>query len=165
MTEAELIATTPEAPWLPPDSTAEVWAGKDCRVPEPVIIVRLLVTRSGANGHPEFFCVPTAKGADLPTQFLGAGPEREDPSDGLGRLVEEVLGREISSRCIGYVRNVVPNPDDTYAHPTPWAHVPVFEAVGARHLPIAAGEWVTMDRGRNELPSRHWWPIVEHHLT
>lgn len=166
MTGAQLIATTPEAPWLPTGSSAEVWAGEDCAAAEPVIIVRLLLTQSSASGAAEFFCVPTARGLDLPTRFLGVAPEREGPSDGLAALVREVLGlNEVATRCVGYVRNVVPEPDGNYPHPAPWAHVPVFEAVAADVQPVVAGEWVELDQGRTELPARHWWPIVEHHLT
>lgn len=165
MTAARLIATTPDAPWLPPGSSAEVWAGADCASPEPAIIVRLLLPRRNISGQPEFFCVPTARGLDLPTRFLGDESERERASHGLARLVYDVLGHsEVTTRSVGFVRNVVPDPDAEYPHPTPWAHVPVFVAVDDLP-PIVDGEWVTVGRGRAELTSRHWWPIVEHYLT
>jgi hypothetical protein len=166
VTEAQLIATTPEAPWLPPGSSAEVWVGEGCAAAEPVIIVRLLLTRRNASDSAEFFCVPTARGLDLPTRFLGVDSERERASDGLARLVHEVLGlSEVATRCVGYVRNVVPAPDGEYPHPTPRAHVPVFVPVTADAQPVMDGEWVALDRGRTELEARHWWPIVEHYLT
>jgi len=108
--------------------------------------------------------VPAGKGLELPTQFLGAGHERALPSEGLALLAHDVLGNsEIATRCVGYVRNVVPAPTDHYPHPTPWAHVPVFLAVDAAQ-PVVDGEWLTLTRGRAALPRRHWWPIVEHHL-
>ena len=165
MTDERLIATTQEAAWLPPGSSAEVWAGEDCAVAEPAIIVRLLLTKRGSSGRPEFFCLPTAKGLDLPTRFLGSGHERALPSEGLALLADDVLGNsEVATRCAGYVRNVVPTPTDDYPHPTPWAHVPVFLVVGAAE-PVVAGEWITLNRARVELTTRHWWPIVEHHLN
>lgn len=165
MTDAHLIATTAEASWLPPGSSAEVWAGEDCALAEPAIIVRLLLTKRGASGRPDFFCVPTRKGLDLPTRFLGPDHERLLPSEGLALLAHDVLGnREVSTRCVGYVRNVVPTPTDDYPHPTPWAHVPVFVTVDAAK-PVVDGEWITLNRGRAELTSRHWWPIAENHLV
>ena len=160
-----LLAATEQAPWLPPGSAAEVWVGADCAVPEPAIIVRLLLTRRTGTDNPAFFCVPTAKGPDLPTRFLGTGHERVRPYDGLVLLLGDVLGDgDAATRCVGYVRNVVPRPDDSYPHPTPRAHVPVFVGLDAGK-PVADGEWVSLGRGRAELRSRHWWPIVEHHLT
>lgn len=48
--------------------------------------------------------------------------------------------------------------------PTPWAHVPVFATQNAAEL-VVNGEWITLDRGRRYLRSRHWWPIVENHLA
>lgn len=164
MTDEHLIATTAEAPWLPAGSSAEVWAGEDCALAEPAIIVRLLLTERGPCRRPKFFCVPTGKGLDLPTRFLGSGRERVPLSEGLTTLIHDVLGNtEIATRCAGYVRNVVPTPTDDYPHPTPWAHVPVFLAVDAAE-PVVDGEWIMLDRARTELASRHWWPIVEHHL-
>lgn len=165
MPDEHLIATTPRAPWLPPGSSAEVWAGDDCAVAVPAIIVRLLLTKWPAYGDPRFFCVPTAKGLDLPTRLLGSDQERGRPSAGLAPLLYDVFGgSEVVTRCVGYVRNVVPHPDTDYPHPTPWAHVPVFVAMDAVE-PIVDGEWITLERGRRELRPRHWWPIVDNHLT
>lgn len=62
--------------------------------------------------------------------------------------------------CVGYVRNVVPTPDETYSYPTPYAHVPVF-APTAPTEPVAAGDWVPLSRGHDELNARHWWPLTE----
>jgi hypothetical protein len=61
------------------------------------------------------------------------------------------------------VRNVVPVPDADYPHPTPWAHVPVVVVDGAPE-PAVDGEWVDLASARDQLSTRHWWPIVEHHL-
>lgn len=160
-----LIATKPDAPWLPEGSTAEVWAVRNGRVPDPCIIVRLLLLRQLASGVAEFFCVPTHRGLDLPTLSLVTDPTPMTPTEGLAELAEHTVGRAgVTGRCIGYVRNVVPHPDASYPHPTPWAHVPVFVPTEPVE-PVAEGSWVTLDSARADLSVRHWWPIVEHHLT
>ncbi|NNG38738.1 NUDIX hydrolase [Flexivirga sp. ID2601S] len=159
--DQRLVAETPEAPWLPPGSTAEVWAGADCDTPDPSIIVRLLITRLG--DETEFFCVPTPKGPDLPTRFLGPGAERSSADDGLRHLQQETVDdAESSTRCVGFVRNVVPHPDGDYPHPTPDAYVPVFAAERAH--PVVPGEWFTLDSAPTALHGRHWWPIVRRYL-
>ncbi|GAB3867097.1 hypothetical protein GCM10028801_40350 [Nocardioides maradonensis] len=160
MAPARLLSSVVDAPWLPAGSTAQAWVGEGCPVPEPVIIVRLLLTRGGADG-PELFTVPTERGADLPTLRLGAGTGW---AAGLAELALRVHGRPGSAhRCIGYIRNVVPTPDADYPHATPWAHVPVFAPL-ERVEPVVEGEWVSLRSGRAGLGARHWWPIVEHHL-
>lgn len=161
----DLIASTPDAAWLPPGSIAEVWAGQDCMPPEPAIIVRLLLTRPGtdAASWEQFFCVPTAKGLDLPTLFLGRGSARMTIQQGLDALCRDVCGTAVPLKCVGFVRNVVPAPDASYPHPTPHAHVPVFVPRSAS-APTATGTWVDVVSGVPDLADRHWWPIVEHHL-
>lgn len=165
MSRARRIVSTENAPWLPPGSCAEVWAGDDCRAPEPSIIVRLLLTSADADARRTFFCVLTPKGPDLPTLFLGRGPERMSLDAGLAELQRRTLGREgLQLRCVGYVRNVVPSPDASYPHPTPHAHVPVFVAPEGT-TPAVEGRWVAQEHARGELDSRHWWPIVAEHLS
>ena len=164
MADAQVIAVTADPPWLPSGSRAEVWAGDDCHPPDPVIIVRLLLTTPEAADPPQFFCVPTSKGLDLPSRFLGDGHDRLPPARGLAALAGDVLGTsEVETRCVGYVRNVVPRPAHDYAHPVPFAAVPVFAAVNASQ-PVTRGEWITADDGAAQLATRHWWPIVEAHL-
>lgn len=165
MTTARLIFRTPDAPWLPPGSEAEVWAGGVNSLPQPTIIVRLLVTRRSDQGRSNFFCVPSAKGLDLPTRFLNPEHERLHPLSAAAQLLGEVLGSEdVGMRCVGYVRNVVPIPDANYKHPTPFAHVAVL-ALESSADPIVTGEWVDLETARDSLTPRHWWPIVEHHLS
>lgn len=60
---------------------------------------------------------------------------------------------------MGFIRNVVPLPDDSYQHPTPHAHVPVF-AVTADVPPTVQGRWYGLDQAQSDLAVRHWWPIV-----
>ncbi|GIG55657.1 hypothetical protein Lfu02_00290 [Longispora fulva] len=164
MFNERLIALVPDAPWLPAGSTAEVWAGTRCGVPEPCVIVRLLLARVSSPGTVEFFCVPTHRGLDLPTLFLGSGPDRMAVPDGLAQLATATLGRaDVETGCVGYVRNVVPRPDTAYPHPTPWAHVPVFAVIDDAD-PVVEGSWITLDAARPSLNARHWWTVVEHHL-
>ncbi|GAA1478640.1 hypothetical protein GCM10009623_30860 [Nocardioides aestuarii] len=163
VTPVELVTSTPAAPWLSDGSTAEVWAGTAVEVPDPCIIVSLLLPRTTSEGH-RFFCVPTARGLDLPTKPLGPGPGRVSVDEGLAQLVVQTLGHaDVDLACVGYVRNVVPVPDATYPHPTPWAHVPVFEPT-VEVDPVVTGSWVSLDDARPELRARHWRPIVEHRL-
>ncbi|GAA3685435.1 hypothetical protein GCM10022237_49870 [Nocardioides ginsengisoli] len=133
-------------------------------MPEPSIIVRLLLSRPTHRGS-EFFCVPTERGLDLPSLALATGPDRSSTADGLAALASSTHGRgRLEHRCVGYIRNVVPTPDPSYPHPSPWAHVPVFVPAKAVE-PTRDGVWRTLDAARAELSARHWWPIVEHDLT
>jgi hypothetical protein len=155
-----LVASTADAAWLPPGSTAEVWECDSAVSPEPAIIVRLLLTRVGSGGEPEIFCVEVAKGLDLPTRFLGGDNGWTAPTAGLEDLSQDIFGRVVPTYCVGYVRNVVPTPDETYQYPTPYAHVPVF-AAGSAIEPIVPGEWVPLSKAHGELSARHWWPLAE----
>jgi hypothetical protein len=122
------------------------------------------VTRRHPTGAPEFFCLPTSKGPNLPTTRLWDGPSTIDVREGVRRLQQEVLGRDgLATVCVGFVRNVVPNPDVGYVYPSPWAHVPVM-LLDQPADPIVTGEWFRVPRGRRLLSDRHWWRIVEHHL-
>ncbi|MQW75298.1 hypothetical protein GHK92_05375 [Nocardioides sp. dk4132] len=125
--------------------------------------MRLLLVRHTAGGA-EFFCVPTSRGLDLPSLALARGTTSLTAAEGLALLATTTHGRaDIEHLCVGYVRNVVPHPDPSYPHPTPWAHVPVFEPAGTVE-PTCDGTWVSLDTARSELSVRHWWPIVEHRL-
>lgn len=158
-----LVSETVGAPWLPPGGTAEVWAGADCAGYKPAVIVRLLLTRPSPAGE-QFFTTVSAKGDDLPTLFLGPGHNRRSVPDGLAELINQVTGHtEARTRCVGYVRNVVPTRSSEYPHPTPHAHVPVF-TLDPCPAPVVDGSWHTARDVNRELRARHWWPIVEHHL-
>ncbi|MBM2615935.1 hypothetical protein JIG36_10240 [Actinoplanes sp. LDG1-06] len=151
-----LIGSLPGAPWLPPGSSAEFWAGDDLDIPRPTPIVRLLVTRGGK----EFYCVPTANGLDLPTLFLGTPEGWRLPVDGVAELCRRILGAPAETRCIGYVRNIVPEPDESYTLPVPVVNILVFTPRDPTLEPVAGdGTWVT------EAPDgRHWWPVVREAL-
>jgi hypothetical protein len=165
MSDARQIANVLDAPWLPPGSSAEVWVGDDCRAPHPAIVTRLLLLKRNSSGELEFFCVPTPKGPNLPTRYLFTGTDRESSPEGASSLMCEVFGRaDLPTRCIGFVRNVVPTPAAGYTYPSPWAHVPVF-LVTDTAAPIVDGAWFGAGRGQSELSDRHWWPIVKHYLA
>lgn len=164
MPDAQLLTSTPDASWLPNGGTAEVWAGADCQVPDPCIIVRLLAVRRTPDAH-TFFVVPTAKGLDLPTLFLGRGEDKLSVADGLeGLRVSTFASSSIVETCVGYVRNIVPSGSLDYPHPMPFAHVPVFRMTDDAE-PVADGAWIDLEAARRDLSSRHWWPIVNHALT
>ena len=155
-----LIRSVPGAPWLPAGSSAEVWVGADIEVPEPAVIVRLLVRRTTLAGQ-ELFCVQTPKGFDIPTVFLGSGDEWRPVSEGIADLTSQYLAQEVPTRCVGFVRNVVPTPDKTYHLPTPVAHVPVFTPDNQSLAPAGdAGAWIGAAHAPSLLAERHWWPIA-----
>lgn len=165
MTAERKIATTLDAPWLPPGSSAEVWVGHNCQVAEPVIVTRLLLVRRSPSAVLEFFCVPTPRGPNLPTRYLWADHADRTLPNGATDLMQDVFGRtDLTTRCVGFIRNVVPTPDADYPYPSPWAHVPVLLVTDAAP-PIVKGDWLSASRGRAELSERHWWRIVEHHLA
>lgn len=149
-----LVRTVSEPPWLPAGSSAEMWVGEDLDIPRPAVIVRLLVTRAPG----ELFCVPTAKGPDLPTSFLTTVHAWRP---GVAGLCRDHLGHEVATRCVGYVRNIVPEPDEAYSLPAPVANIPVFTPrdPGVEPLPDR-GSWVSRDEARRLLRERHWWLVA-----
>ncbi|WP_218713408.1 hypothetical protein [Arthrobacter sp. BF1] len=164
MTDARLMTTAP-ALWLPQGSSAETWVGHDCQVREPVIVTRLLIVRRNSGSALEFFCVPSPKGANLPTRYLLADHAEESSLDGTAKLIREIFGHTaLATRCVGFIRNVVPSPDENYKYPSPWAHIPVHLVLSSAE-PAVAGEWFDLNRGHAELSQQHWWRIVEHFLT
>ena len=158
-----LLVETREAAWLPVGSTAQVWVGDDCLGFDPAIIVRLLLTRPSPDGE-QFFTVAAPQGDDLPTLFLGHSDQRRSVEDGVQELAAQIVGDpEAPVQCVGFVRNVVPTPDETYTHPVPHAGVPVFR-VTIDAVPVVEGTWYTPEVARATLQERHWWPIVMHAL-
>lgn len=145
-----LVRSTPDAPWLPPGSRAEVV--RSSTAPTPAYLVRLLLRRGT-----EVFCVPREQTAalDLPTRPV-------EPSDPDGRataerLVRDVLGQAAPLVPVGFVRNVVPEGVPGYAWPVPLAHFVVWEATG---VPVAEGQWVDARGPGSPLTDRHWFPLL-----
>jgi hypothetical protein len=154
-----LIRSVPGARWLPAGGTAEVWVGDDIDVPEPTVIVRLLIQRETPGGR-ELFCVHTPKGYDIPTLFLGGEDGWRPAAEGIADLTAQYLGTSTPTRCVGFVRNLVPAPDETYRLPAPVAHVPVFTPRESLAPPNDAGTWIGASDARSLLATRHWWPIA-----
>lgn len=109
--------------------------------------------------------MPTQRGLDLPSLPLASDSARLTTTEGVAALAAATHGgADARHRCVGFIRNVVPHPDATYPHPVPWAHVPVFTPADAV-VPHRHGTWLTLAGARPALATRHWWPIVEHHLA
>lgn len=123
------------------------------RAPEPVNIVRLLVTsQRGA-----IFCAPRGErpGLDLPSAVVADG---EPLAAALNRLVHDVFGAAAPTRSLGHVRNTVPV-GTTYEWPTPVAHFTVHHAMTTLE-PKLEGTWLRKSETVEQLSDRHWWPIV-----
>lgn len=149
-----MLASRPDAPWLPPGGRAEVvLAGAGQGSPDPVCLARLLVTRDG-----QVLTLPRAdgQGLDLPTRAVG----EESLTDCLEGLTLGALGVLRPTTLLGYVRNVVPSPETGYPWPVPHAHFVVWHCV----LPPAdrvEGTWLDLGDAEGELGKRHWWPLVD----
>lgn len=145
-----VVASTPDAPWLPPGGRADVV--RSAAVPAPAALVRLLVRRRGL-----VLCTPRDDGRlDLPTRTV-------DPSDPTGQvtaaaLARSVLGDDVRSlHPLGFVRNVVEAPTPDYPWPAPIAHFAVWTATGT---PVVDGEWLDATAPDSVLRPRHWWPLL-----
>lgn len=115
-------------------------------------MVRLLVRRGDT-----VFCVPRdgTEKLDLPTRVVPSS----DP-DGLAtvrHLAAEVLGQPAEPALLGFVRNVVDVPDESYAWPVPLAHFSVWTADGK---PVVDGSWVDAATSTSPLAERHWFPLL-----
>lgn len=145
-----VVRTTPDAPWLPPGSRAEVV--RSSVAPSPACLVRLLLRRGD-----DVFCVPREQtGAlDLPTRAV-------EPSDPDGRATAERLARDVLGQAaplvpMGFVRNVVAEGVPGYGWPVPLAHFVVWETTG---VPAVEGQWVDTRGLGSPLTERHWFPLL-----
>jgi hypothetical protein len=145
----EVIATTQDAPWLPPGGVAEVVFGGP--VLRPMGLVRLLLTdrdrvfcrRRDGSGKP-----------DLPTARVG--PDDLDGAAAIAELAREVVGGPAPLRYVGAVRNTVTPEVPGYEWQTP---VATFGVWTADATPVIAGGWVRCDTG-SVLSERHWYPLL-----
>jgi hypothetical protein len=151
-TSEQLLASHPDAAWLPEGGRAEVvLAGAGDEVPTPVCLVRLALTRDG-----RVLTVPRAGGGlDLPTEPVHRG----DHAVALATLTDRVLGGEHPTSFLGFVRNVVPDAPDDYPWPSPEAHFAVWRC-RLRDGLEPSGAWLDAPSAAAELGSRHWWPLV-----
>jgi len=145
-----LVQVTSDAPWLPRGGRAEVV--RSSAAPHPTCMVRLLVRRDDT-----VFCVlreGTGK-LDLPTRMVAdSDPDGRATIQG---LAADVLGHPTGPTHLGFVRNVVEEPDDAYAWPVPLAHFSVWAADGD---PVVGGTWVEAVTSTSPLADRHWFPLL-----
>ncbi|MFW5471459.1 DUF4031 domain-containing protein [Knoellia sp. CPCC 206435] len=152
-----VLQSTADAPWLPPGGRADVITSRQDDVPPNTVVVRLAVT--GPRG---LLVERRPDGElDLPSRRVAPGTAEQ----ALRALVASALGSvgRVDPTLIGYVRNVVRQPDEGYPWPTPFACFAVH-ALAANGSAAPAGEWVRMQDGAARLGHRHWWPLVALHL-
>ncbi|MFC7486259.1 DUF4031 domain-containing protein [Knoellia sp. CPCC 206453] len=149
-----VVMSTPGAPWLPPGSRADVIASRQDNPPPNTVVVRAVVRNAGA-----LLVVERAdgRGLDLPTRTVGDGQSAEDALRALG---DELGVAAEGAVLLGYVRNVVKQPDVTYPWPSPNACFALY-AVATDGLEDASGTWLPSQSQMSELGERHWWPLVD----
>ncbi|MEO7069608.1 MAG: DUF4031 domain-containing protein [Nostocoides sp.] len=150
----KVIASVPDAPWLPPGGRADVVASRQDDAPAPTVVVRLAVVCEG-----QLLVIDRpGRGPDLPFRAVG---EASAPV-ALAGLVTDIVGAvPPEPRLLGYVRNTVDRPTPDYPWPTPRACFTVYAAtvdsVVAQRL---SGSWITHAEGASVLTERHWWPLL-----
>ncbi|GIG26383.1 NUDIX hydrolase [Cellulomonas denverensis] len=144
-----LIDARDDPPWLPPGSRAEIWASS--AAPRPTGLVRLALRRDDA-----VFCAPREDGRlDLPTRAVA--PDDPDGHGAARALARDILGEPGAlTGPIGFVRNVVPDPDAGYPWPVPLAHFTLWAATGG---PAVPGEWLPLAVD-SPLRDQHWFPLL-----
>jgi hypothetical protein len=151
----EVIATTPNAPWLPPGGVADVVLGGP--VLRPMGLVRLLLT-----DRDRVFCIPRDGSGkpDLPSARVGPddldGTDDLDGAAAIAELARRVVGAPVPLRYVGAVRNTVAVGADGYEWPTPVAAFGVWTTDAA---PVVSGEWLRGGAG-SMLAERHWYPLL-----
>lgn len=150
-----VVASVPDAAWLPPGSRADVIASRQAQPPATTVVVRLALWRGD-----ELLVVDRLGGGgpDLPSAPVGA----LDTGAVLDHLHAVVMGGPVpaTTTLLGYVRNTVPQPDAEYPWPVPTAAFAVWtDQVGVGTRPLA-GRWVLPGDVEDELSTRHWWPLV-----
>lgn len=153
-----VLQSTSDAAWLPSGGRADVITSRQDAPPPNTVVVRLAVT--GPRG---VLVLPRPDGdPDLPSRSVGAGT----PHEALAQLVTATLGGSVRREpaLIGYVRNVVRQPDDGYAWPTPFACFAVHALPVEGRVTDAAVEWISLQDTAAALVRRHWWPVLALHL-
>jgi hypothetical protein len=159
--QARVLVSTPDAPWLPPGGRADVvLAGVDEDPPESTCLVRLLVVSDGA-----VLVSPRRDGGglDIPTRRVGD----ESPDAALRALAAETPESVAEPALLGYVRNVVATPADGYPWPVPEAHfaVWVFGLEAGRGRRARTARWLDRHEAEEHLGERHWWPLAAAYLA
>lgn len=153
-----VLQSTSHASWLPRGGRADVIASRQENAPPNTVVVRLAVT--GPSGllvrrRPD-------GDLDLPSSPVGSATVEAALADLVVSTVG-AAGRQAPS-LIGYVRNVVREPDDDYPWPTPFACFAVHALPSSGREVLTVGEWVALRDSAGELGDRHWWPVVALHL-
>jgi hypothetical protein len=159
--QARVLASTQDAPWLPPGGRADVvLAGVGEDPPVPTCVVRLLVVRDGAV---LVVTRPDRGGLDLPTRRVGD----ESPDDALRALASETPAVAAEPALLGYVRNVVEKPADGYPWPVPEAHFAVWvsDLEAGRGRRAQTARWLDRQEAEEHLGERHWWPLAVDYLA
>lgn len=149
-----VVQSTPEPPWLPPGSRADVIASRQDSPPPNTVVVRVV-----ARDASSLLVVERADGAglDLPTRTVAQGEKAEDA---LRSLCDEFGIRSDGASLLGYVRNVVPRPDPAYPWRTPAACFALFAVTTDGRAPTT-GTWLPTERQADQLGERHWWPLID----
>lgn len=147
-----VVMSTPDAPWLPPGGRADVIASRQDNPPPNTVVVRAVVRDTRGMLVVER---PDGQGLDLPVRTVAAG---ETAEDALRALCEELGARPDEASLLGYVRNVVREPDAGYRWPVPSACFALF-TVPSRDS--TTGTWCPAERQEADLGKRHWWPLVD----
>ena len=155
-THERVVATVPDAPWLPPGSRADVITSRQDNAPAATVVVRLALRRGGDLLVLERL---DGSGLDLPSAPVAG----LSPAQAVDRLHRVVLGVPVpeSTRLLGYVRNTVPHPIDAYPWPAPLAAFAVWTDQLDPCVRPLAGRWLAADRLEAELRERHWWPLID----
>ncbi|WP_346767721.1 DUF4031 domain-containing protein [Knoellia koreensis] len=152
----KVIASVPDASWLPPGSRADVIASRQENPPSHTVVVRLALFRGD-----DVLVLDRSDGGgpDLPSAPVGDAT----PAQALDLLHRVVTGVDAPPdlRLIGYVRNVVQQPDDDYPWPTPSAAFTVWQREVGPDATVLAGRWLQPADQAAQLGTRHWWPLLE----
>ncbi|KGN30638.1 hypothetical protein N802_06485 [Knoellia sinensis KCTC 19936] len=150
-----VVVSTREPAWLPSGSRADVIASRQDSAPPMTVLVRVAV--HGVDG---LLVVPRpdGDGVDLPSRTLAAG---EAPEDAVDALLNELGMPSAPHSVLGYVRNVVRQPDAHYPWPVPFACFTVYAVRAPESAPVT-GEWCPAPEQQERLAMRHWWPLMSH---
>lgn len=148
-----VVLSTPDAPWLPPGSRADVIASRQDNPPPNTVVVR-----AALSSDKGLFVVERDDGGgpDLPTRTVQSG---ESAESALTALCEGIGVSSAGAALLGYVRNVVKAPGPGYAWPVPNACFTVFSVPSNGQAPTS-GSWCPPSAQQRELGERHWWPLL-----
>lgn len=149
-----LLLSHENARWLPAGGRADVVLARQEVLPSPTCLVRVLGTCRGKVFVTER---PDGRGLDLPTRLVGD----DAPEHALDALVQTSFGRVSSTRLLGFVRNIVPEPPADYPWSAPTAHFVVWHCV-VPSIVDPDGLWLDAADADAMLCDRHWWPLARH---